>query len=740
MSELRKKEWVSASIFAGMSLVLSAGCEPKSCPAVQEQEVSQAVKCEAPEMLSSPPYERWSPESGLVHAYYGGLSFDVGEPLSSRYMERKGASPWLDADYVDAEKASADNLDWASERYLRWLGAASGTFHFPFYPEDWEGNVQVEVGLRPKMNASMAVRFYRPDGNGGRVWSEPLTTDLTPGWHGYRWNVPREYLSKDGMQLMRVSFPGTFFEGENRVAAKFVHIGVGASDEPTGKFKLEKKDVKGRTGGNRVLDASLDGWGLRAGQRLERFMVVPEKARLRFYSAPGAWLETEGSLVLEVMTQSEKKRVSEIGIKPGACWELQDIDLSAYEGMAVRIVMSFEPKEKEEAFAPPREYRADVYLSSPEVRVEDGGLEKAREGLKNPSRIVVLAVDNLRADRLWKENKQRAVPNLSRVADEGVLGVVMGDGRSFVTMETSFLTGVRASEHGVREPGTHVRTSLTTIAEKLSPNGWKNYFYSTSGIIDDSHGYAQGFDTIRTLNKENLTDSSLALHEVSSDIASSPEKSFFYVHLSELRLPHRYDSETFSAWSLPGYSGGVNEAAMNNIAVLRDPTPQDSMQFEAYYDAELARVDAAIGAFIKGLPENTDVVLYGTHGCSLGESTLGYEQGLTPWELYMPYIFYRAGLSGGVKRREVVTADEISGSVLELAGVETEKPGVFVVHDSRPVADGYGMTAAGTVNWFYRIRREGVDGVFSTGSGSDIAARDEGEHSILKQAMREKID
>ena len=729
------------ALFLGMAIILVCGCQSKKCQN-SDSSAQEPEQCISPVEGSGALYERWSGKSGLMHTYYGEWSVDVGLPEADKYLERRGTTPWLAPDFISSEQAAKDSLAWAHDRHVRWLGAASGTIHFPFYPDEWEGDLSVWVELRPKMNPSMAVRFYKPDGNGGRVWSDPLTTDLAPGWNGYRWTVPREYLSKDGMQLMRVSFPGTYFEGEARVSAKFVRMGVGPSNGGSGKYKIVPKQANEYAGPKRVLADTLDAFGIRSGDQLSRFFVVPDKSILRFYAAPGAWMEVSGTLRIHAQTDAEKTELISVALKPGECWQLQEIDLSAFAGQAVRFVMTFESDNVGAGFAPDPEFRADAWISEPEIRIpDDGGLAKARLSMERAKRIVVLAIDNLRADRLWNPEKRRAVSTLGRLADDGILGIVMGESKSFVAMETSVLTSVSADVHGVREPGTHVRTGLTTIAEAAHEKGWRTQFYSTSGMIDESRGFAQGFDVVRQLNKENITDTSDVLRIVSGAVGNASEQSLFYVHLSELRLPHRVDAEKMDIWGVPGYTGAVNEAAMNNIAVMQDPGALDCQQFEAYYDAELSRVDDAIGEFISNLPEDTLVVLYGTHGTSLGESTLGYEQGMTPWELLTPFVFYMPGQQLGIRREGIARPAEISASLLGLMGADMPEGSqtVFSLHDSHPVAESDGLSASASMKWFYRIRREGVDTLFTTGLNGELSHKDEGAHPVTIQAHREMI-
>ncbi len=717
------------------------GCQSKSCPTNPSSPAAVSV-CEKP-VIHAHPYETWSPESGLIHIYDRGLYFDLGEDSAQKYLERKGFSPWVEPELISAETARKEKLLWASDRYVRWLGSTMGTLHFPFYPDEWEGDIFVEVGLRPKMNQSMAVRFYKPDGNGGRTWSEPLTTNLTPGYHGYRWKVPREYLSKDGMQLMRVSFPGSFFEGENRVSAKFSHIALRTGDLSTGKFELEPRQSYPEK--YRILDQELDGFGLLRNMHLERFFIVPTEASLSLNAAPGAFLDSPGDLVIKIQTDgSEPEEISKLHISPGECWKPLAIDLSEYSGKAARLVMSFIPETDDTLFTPTDEFRPDIYISSPQLLATGtDALQKAEKAFAGAKRIVILGIDTLRADRLHDESKGRAASNLSKMASDGLLGILMGEGRSLVAMAASMLTSVPADVHGVYEPGAYIKSMLTTLAEAASPLDWKTYFYTTSGIVDTVHGFAQGFDVLYALNKENITETGAALEEVRHALEDSPEHSLFYVHLSELRLPHRVDSETFAQYAVPGYNGPVNETALNNIAVMRDPGQVDARQYEAYYDAELKRVDDAVGDFVAKLDADTLVIAYGTHGTSIGESTLGYEQGITPWELLTPYIIYRPEHPVGIRLEDITSAADLSASVLSLIGAQAPAgtQTVFTRHASHPVAlyDGLSATAAGS--WFYRIKREGVDALFTTGmDSSTLSHREEAELPITRQALREMIE
>lgn len=755
-------------------------------------------------------YEIWNLDSKNAHFYDFGLDIEVGAEWGNRYLERKTASPWLAPEYITTEQAKDDALFWAGGRYLRWLTGTTATFHFPFYPQDWEGDIYVEVALRPKVNPSGAIRFYRPDGKGGREWSQPLTADFSPGWRAYRWKVPREYLSDDGRQMMRISFPNSYFEGTDRVSAKFSYLAL-TNDLPR-KSAFRDLVSKGTYASHAIealptpveaqtqegLFHALSAYSLDSGHRIDRFFVPPEGSHLSFYIAPTPFLERVGTLNVEIqmdsdldeenfdkmrsnalshgiagMADNQAERVvalptskkdensanhgdlaaksvarvpktrsflKEIEIKPGECWKWIDLDLAFYAKKAVRVSISFNDNGKDDGFSAPMERLPKFYLTPPEVRVRDA-LTPLKSAMK-AKRVVVLAIDNLRADRLTAVNKNRAVPYMSKLAKSAISGVMLASGLSPSESAASFLTSMPRDVHGVIDTSTHLRSRLTLISEAIEEMGWKSEFYSTSGFIDPAKGFAQGFDVVRALNKENIVSSASALKIVSQAVSQSSEKTLFYVHLSELRLPYKASDERMAEWGVPNYAGPVTPQAMQNLIVVQNPTSADAQQIEAYYDGELSEIDAAIGEFVAHLPEDTLVLWWGTHGNSLGETHISYGQTLSPWELLTPFSLFVTGTPTPYEMPEIVAPEELSATLLDLVGaaLPANAHTIFESHDSRPEAHSGNASATATRQFFYRIRREGVDVLYSTGLDGVKATEIKGDYPILKEVLREKID
>jgi hypothetical protein len=55
------------------------------------------------------------------------------------------------------------------------------------------------------------------------------------------------------------------------------------------------------------------------------------------------------------------------------------------------------------------------------------------------------------------------------------------------------------------------------------------------------------------------------------------------------------------------------------------------------------------------------------------------------------------------------------------------------------MASADGLTVTATLESFYRIRREGVDALFTTGLDGESAVRIETDKPVTTRAMREKL-
>ena len=717
-------------------LALCAACsteqKQKPAPQLDVDAAPQNTETELHDVL----YETWTTKN--VHFYHHGLGFDLGDPEAQKYLEWN--HPWLAPEWISTDIAQQNDMMWAENRYVRWLSGTNATFSFPLFPDDLKGDVTLRMILRPKVNDAVTVKFYKTDDKENVAWTAPKTIKLKPGWNAASVAIPKDWLNQSGDQLMRLTFPGSYFEGEQRVSAKFVRIELNTSDDDADQALETKHALK--TGVCKIEDDERSAWIAASEDTLERFFVVPEDAVLTFSVAPSPWLSSEAKLTITAHTDEDAPTtIYEKTITPGDPWQEEKISLADYAHKALRLVLSFQ--DKEERLFPPLDLPQDaVCIASPQIMVKPvaGLLDAAQRIQENTTRVVVIGIDNLRADRVLSQKFENVAPNIHDLLSHAISGRVMTESLFASSSVATFLTGAATAEHGIQDDTAHVRTSLNTLAE--AHDDWKSYFYTTSNTIEPSRGFAQGFHTSRRLNKEKLGSPMLALSELATDIVNAADNSLFYIHMGSLRLPLQPSEENWNRFRDTNYDGPVNQQAMQNVAVLKDPSPKDKKQFAAYYDASLADLDQALGEFIKKLPQNTLILIYGTHGSSLGESTLGYQQTLAPWEVIVPWVLYHSSLDKPVNLQNVVSMTDLHNTINNILSKDLNaSPSIFIPHSSNPISYGNGVAATATQDYFYRIRREGIDTIFDWGSGDDmLQTHDRTKYIVSRRALRERMN
>lgn len=705
----------------------------------------------APPQPPSPPapvatpddtYEAWTQQH--VHLFRHGIGFDIGAPEGDKYLEWNGA--WLSPEWISQETAEAQDMRWAADRFVRWLSGTTATFSFPIDPKNVEGDLTLRLLLRPKVNDTVSVKFYQTDDPQKTAWTPPETLKLKPGWNNSEITIPRTWLNKDGNQLMRLTFPGSFFEGEQRVSAKFMRIELATS--PTAEETRDRKDErtpahKLMTSACRVDDAQRLAWITASDDAIERYVIVPDDASLQWDMAPSPWLMAEAQLTVTVYTDGDAPAVLlDKTIGPGDTWTHESLSLSDYAQKAARIVLKIASHTDDHLFPALGLPRDALCISEPRltVRHDDALHDIARLLKEKAGRIIVLGIDNLRMDRLLLPDTENVTPNFHALLAHAAFGQAMAESLFGSSTTATLLTGKPLPEHDVSDDTRHLRTAFQTLAEKHETR--KSFFYTTSNTIEPSRGFAQGFQVTRRLNKERLGSPALALQALAEAVSTAPDDAFFYLHLGTLRLPLQPSEANFERFRVKDYTGPVNAQAMNNVAVMKNPAPDDKRQFAAYYDAALADVDQAMAELIQRLPQNTLLFLYGTHASSLGESTLGYQQTMAPWEVMIPWILYHKDIEQPVQIHDIRSIADLHHTLdAILSPKDTDTPQtIFNPHPSYPISYGNGVAATASQKYFYRIRREGVDALFEWGDDeTPLQTKELKNYPITRRALREQM-
>ncbi len=266
--------------------------------------------------------------------------------------------------------------------------------------------------------------------------------------------------------------------------------------------------------------------------------------------------------------------------------------------------------------------------------------------------VVVITLDTTRADRIGCYGYALAeTPNIDALASRGTRFA-----RAYtpvpltIPAHASLFTGLLPPHHGVRDNGDQrLAAEATTLAERLSAEGW-NTHAAVSAFVTQAHwGFGQGFDGYDDhlgvpsdrLSWRAEREGSVVVDDALAALAAGAD--FLWVHLFEPHAPYE-PAEPFAA---------------------RHPGRP--------YDGEIAAADHQVGRLLEVLPEDALVVLAGDHGEGLGEG--GEEQhGLLLGDatVHVPLILAGPGVPVGVVEHPVSLVD-VAPTLLRLLGLPVEE-------------------------------------------------------------------
>ena len=277
---------------------------------------------------------------------------------------------------------------------------------------------------------------------------------------------------------------------------------------------------------------------------------------------------------------------------------------------------------------------------------------------RRPRSVVLVTVDTTRADHLQPYGaKDVRTPTLEKLAREGVL-FERAYAVAPITLpaHTSLLTGLYPPQHGVRNNGMHyVPPEVVTLAEHLSPHGYRTAAFVSAAVLDKRYGLDQGFelyddDLSRGHNRQaRLVPDRPAAQTVEAarrwlDGLAPKDRFFLWVHLYD---PH---------------------------AAYSPPPPYRDEYRERLYDGEIAYMDAQIGRLLEhprvATTRDLLVTVIGDHGESLGEhgedthGVLAYDA-----TLRIPWILRLDGGPAGLRLAQPVSQVDLVPTLLDLVGL-----------------------------------------------------------------------
>lgn len=276
--------------------------------------------------------------------------------------------------------------------------------------------------------------------------------------------------------------------------------------------------------------------------------------------------------------------------------------------------------------------------------------------------VVIFLVDTLRADAVtWGGATRPTTPKLQDWAETGAIfeqaTTPAGWTRSAVA---SLFTGLYPAAHGVQDQTHVLPTSLTTLAEVFSTNGYATRAFVSNFAVAPQFGTDHGFQTFRFFDRKR--DVAMPIDpkigyvpiyfmdpEVKAFFERPPAEPFFaYVHTTDPHQPYRPPLE-YLLWG---------------------------RQNRDRYDGEVRFSDDFIAGWIDALRasgklDNTIVVFTSDHGEEFKEHG-GEGHGHTVFEeiVRIPLAMVGPGISAA-RHTEQVSLLDLAPTLLQLAGLQS---------------------------------------------------------------------
>ena len=558
----------------------------------------------------------------------GALVIDAGSADFAKYVDGGIRRDWHRGIQVAGQSGEA-----------RRASAVSGLAAELYFPLDADeggvqrsgGNLEIRFTALPAVEKQLVSVFLNEQKLGDLRMSKRE-------WQSYSLSAPPAAV-RDGENKLRFYFRSTGDIGGHKSAAAFSGFVVGASlsDEPA--FHADWHIA----GGQRLPALQVN-----AASRLSAYILVPEaKCQLQF-SVAG-----KGSASVRVRGQSTSASVelwSEQGVAEK--WHAAAIALDSYRGQLVRL-----------------DFLSEDALAWGSLRVTQERQEAQAHELPVPDHIILWSVASLRSDRLRAEVGRafRRFVEESYSISEAQSSVPAAGGA-----HASAMTGrmrVRSS----------IPDSYTTLAESLRDAGYATALISGNGFVNDSAGYAQGYDHYDNPMRRQHHYGAKSLWRQARRFLEKHrgQRSFVHIATVEPHVPYRPSEISLAhEWQLPAPFPPARTLSLGEQIAKgrRVMTQHEQSYIRALYDASVADVGSAFSGMLEDLDElylkgTVAIILSGDHGEELWErGNFGHGSSLYQESLRTPLAIAVPGLEGARAPRLASSLD-LYPTILDLAGL-----------------------------------------------------------------------
>lgn len=321
-----------------------------------------------------------------------------------------------------------------------------------------------------------------------------------------------------------------------------------------------------------------------------------------------------------------------------------------------------------------------------------GCLQKGGEQELDVERVIVIAVDTLRADHVSTHGYKRlTTPVLDKFAREEASTFSNTYASSSWTLPStvSLMTGLHPHQHGVEDQGQKLHPDVPTLAQAFSQAGYLSAAFVTHIYVSSVFGIDSGFDDFFELSinwdfKEGLQLRAEELNKaVFPWLAEHAKKPFFlYLHYFDPHWDYDAPNQFKNRFTDSGYKGPANGTwrfISQFIPQRRRMYKEDLDHLRALYDGEIAYTDHQLGLLFAELKrldmwDSSVIVVLSDHGEEFQEhGSVHHIRTLYEEILRVPLMIK---LPGGRKQWQRKTIPErvrtfdIAPTLLELAGIK----------------------------------------------------------------------
>ena len=292
-------------------------------------------------------------------------------------------------------------------------------------------------------------------------------------------------------------------------------------------------------------------------------------------------------------------------------------------------------------------------------------IKKMRRVRAQPSpetpNVIMIVLDTLRSDRLGTYGYDlNTSPNIDALGESGLVFDRSYAASPWTWPSTaSLFTALSPPEHGiVGAKSSFLVDEMETIAESFLQHGLRTAAYSANPLICSERNFDQGFEAFFEYAQEDATP---ILASATQWVRENLDNRFFlYIHLLDAHTPYTPDPammEAFDYKTPKGYSEqlmmGLFQAQLTDNEANTSKLDEFMDHYSHLYDAEIATLDAKLGAFLKGLSamgldDRTVIAVTSDHGEEfMDHEMVGHGRQFFSESMEVPLIIKGPGIPSG---------------------------------------------------------------------------------------------